>query len=206
LSKQTLSLTGTTPLGGALQYLIVSNNKTGVKLSTCNPADQNRLRQRFAYLALIYSNGKQGQEAAWFPSSNECDWKGITCNANKTVTKLNFYRRILQGIIPADVGLWTGLTNFIVGFNQLVGSLPSSIGAWTGLTEFDVSNNQLTGTVPNDVSNWTSIKYAYLEGNMFKGKMPVIGNLFCPATTKVGQLWADCKSEIECDCCNSCFY
>jgi hypothetical protein len=77
------------------------------------------LSQHFAYQALIHSTGKQTQEAAWFNSSNECDWKGITCNGNTgTVEKLHLFNQSLDGTIPEDVGLWTGLTVFSVYANH----------------------------------------------------------------------------------------
>jgi Leucine-rich repeat (LRR) protein len=281
MSNKMLSLTGTTPLDKALQYLVTSNSKTGVRLSTCNEVDKNRLRQRFAYQALIYSTGMQHKEASWFSIAQECQWMGITCNANKTVsrfvlpgtlllgdyltgtipedvglwtgltyfdvtnnrlagslpssiglwtglkyffvsdnqlagslpsaiglwtglTRFNVFNNILAGSLPSSIGLWTGLKLFYVLNNRLVGPLPSSIGSWTNLTGFDVSYNRLQGTVPKDVSKWTSIEEAYFNSNMFTGTMPTIGNGFCPKKTTVGNLFADCKSEIVCSCCNIC--
>jgi hypothetical protein len=228
LSNKSLSLSGNTSLDRALQNLIASNNKTGVQLSTCNPADKYRLRQRFAYFALVFSGGKD-LVTDWYADPNECQWKGIFCNANKTVNRLNLIGQGLAGIFPDDVGLWTGLQYLDVGLNQLggtlpssigawtglvyfdasdnqlVGSLPSSIGAWTGLTNFIVYKNQLTGTVPKEVSNWASIKLAYLYSNKFNGTMPVIGIDFCPRTNTLRKyvLYADC-TEIVCSCCNFC--
>jgi hypothetical protein len=227
LSKKILSLTGTTSLDQALKSLVVSNDKVDVQLSTCNQADKDRIRQRFAYQALLHSTG-MGFKAYWFASPNECDWVGITCNANKT-TKLDLNGRRLKGTIPDDVGLWTGLTSFDVAFNQLSGSLPFSIGLWTGLNYFNVyknklagplptsigfwtgllifygANNELTGTVPKEVSNWASIQHAYFYLNKFIGSMPTIGKNFCPKNGTGQSLWADCKApEIVCDCCNTC--
>jgi hypothetical protein len=173
LSGQTLSLTGTTPLDLALQQLVASNALIGVQLSTCFSEDMDRLRQRFAYLALMYSTGK-GLSTNWFTNPNECQWFGVSCVGGSTVSQLVLSRRSLLGTIPADVGLWTGLTHISVTSNQLVGSLPSSIGLWTGLTFFDVADNQLTGTVPQEVSQWTFIQVAYFQRNMFSGTMPMI--------------------------------
>jgi Leucine rich repeat N-terminal domain len=201
LSKKTLSLSGNDSLDPALKQLVASNNET---LSTCLAADQSRLNQRFAYLAFMFStNGKNSP--SWFSNSNECSWTGITCTGN-TLTKLDLSFKGLAGTIPDDVGLWTGLTYFNVLSNQLIGSLPSSIGLWTGLTYFNVIINQLTGTVPKEVANWTSTKLnqAYFTSNMFNGTMPAIGNNFCPTAKPGVNLWADCKSEIVCGCCNYC--
>jgi hypothetical protein len=223
LSKTSLSLTGTTPLDRALQYLVASNNKTGVQLSTCIQADNNRLYQRFAYLALIFSTGK-GSATDWYDEANECQWTGVSCTGN-TVTGLALSRQGLQGSIPDDVGLWTGLTTFDLSLNQLVGSLPSSIGSWTSLTSFDVRLNQLvgslppsigswtgltyvdvhrnqfSGTIPNEVSQWKPVTEAYFDANMFQGTMP---SSFCQRDWSNGLLSADCR-EVACSCCNFCF-
>jgi hypothetical protein len=223
LSKTSLSLSGTTPLDRALQHLVASNNKTGVQLSTCIQADNNRLYQRFAYLALIFSTGK-GSATDWYDEANECQWTGISCNGN-TVTGLALSRQGLQGSIPDDVGLWTGLTTFDVSLNQLggslpssigswtslttfdvrlnqlVGSLPSSIGSWTGLTYVDVHRNQFSGTIPNEISKWKPVTDAFFDANMFQGTMP---SSFCQRDWSNGLLSADCR-EVACSCCNFCF-
>jgi PT repeat len=196
LSNKTLSLSGNSSLNKALQQLVASNNHT---LSTCLAAHQCRLNQRFAYLAFAFSTGKGSTD--WFGSSNECAWKGITCDINNTVTKLDLYKKGLVGTIPDDVGLWTSLNFFGAGRNSLTGSLPSSIGLWTGVTFFEVHLNQLVGTVPKEVANWRSIKAAYFESNMFNGTMPAFGNNLCPKKGTPGFLWADC-SEIQCGCCS----
>jgi hypothetical protein len=172
LSNKTLSLSGNTSWDGALQYLIASNNKTGVQLSTCNPADQNRLRNRFAYLALIYSTGMQGQEATWFANPNECQWTGISCDANKIVWILSLSSKGLQGTIPDDVGLWTGLKYFYASSNRLGGSLPSSIGAWTRLIEFIVRGSQLGGSLPSSIGLWSRLTFFDVRENQLIGSVP----------------------------------
>jgi hypothetical protein len=190
-------------LDRALQYLIASNDRTGVRLSTCNAVDKDRLRQRFAYLALIYSTGKQ--DAQWTSSPDECEWVGISCKG-KTVNAISLDNKGLQGTIPDDVGLWTGLTVFYVPTNVLAGSLPSSIGMWTSLVTFDVSINALGGTVPKEVSKWTRLIIGAFHRNNFGGTMPAIGTNFCPKKGIGGKLSADCKAnrKIVCECCSEC--
>jgi hypothetical protein len=228
LSKQTLSTSGGAPLDKALKELNESNSRVGVQLSTCVEADKDRLRQRFAYYALIYS--VRGL-TAWFDNSDECAWNGIQCISGR-VTALNLGDNGLGGTIPADVALWTNLTSFTLRENggvngvlptsigawthlqtfkvdkcQLGGSLPSTIGIWRNLTNFAVYSNRLTGTVPTELSKWTAITEAYFDDNSFNGTMPPIGSSFCPKNTSAGVLWADCKppdAEIACACCSKC--
>jgi hypothetical protein len=199
LSKKKLSLSGTTPLDKALKYLIASNKKVGVQLSTCLSDHQARLRNRFAYLALMYSTGRESLERTWFGADHECEWAGMVCNGN-TVREFDLSSRGLQGTIPADIGLWSRLNKLDLSYNQLSGSLPSTIGKW------------LTGTVPKEVSKWvtfgsTTIGTAYFESNLITGTMPTIGYNWCPNTYEdiFQYLLADCKYEIFCRCCNLCY-
>jgi Leucine rich repeat N-terminal domain len=128
LSKQILSLSGTTPLDEALLQLVLSNAKPGVQLSPCNDLDTYRLTQRFAYLALVYSTGKQDEMPSWFNASDECTWKGVTCNSNQKIAELQLFSLGLKGKIPADVGLWNNLRVFAVNTNDLTGPIPLSFG------------------------------------------------------------------------------
>jgi Leucine-rich repeat (LRR) protein len=194
-------LTGTTLLDLALKQLVASNNGA---LSTCSSEDKDRLRQRYVYLALVFSAGNRFV-TDWFDDANECFWFGVVCSDN-TVVKLELNGQGLAGTISVEVGLLTSLGVFSVFSNQLGGSLPLSIGLWTNLFYFDVSSNQLTGIVPSTVSNWKSIQQAFFYGNQFIGRMPIVGSNFCPSSSSNpgSDLWADC-TEIMCICCDICF-
>jgi hypothetical protein len=180
-------------------------SSVAAELSVCNPAHKVRLRQRFAYLALVFSTG-HGNFLSWFAGNDECRWNGIRC-VSGAVSQLLLDAIGLQGTIPEDVGLWTSLTVFRVNSNQLFGSLPSSIGVWPSLTTFNVGNNQLVGTIPTEVAKWSSIANALFHQNKFNGTMPGFGNNFCPKVTSNGFLWSDCQApaKINCTCCNGCF-
>jgi hypothetical protein len=204
LSGQTLAANNLTPLNRALQRLVSSNTANGVQLTTCNDADKERLRQRFAYLALVFSMGK-GNQVSWFSNADECLWTGVGCNSSKRIISLQLDSRTLGGSLPSDIGLWTNLARFDVYANTIAGSLPSSIGRWSSLNYFSVGDNRMIGTVPVAVSNWTSIETAYFHFNAFNGTMPFVGNNFCPKFVS-GDMVADCAppAEIICDCCLFC--
>jgi hypothetical protein len=119
------------------------------------------------------------------------------------LTYFDVYRNALIGTLPASIGQWTALRNIDVGENALTGTLPASIGQWTALTYFGVYDNKMTGTIPASIGNWSQIRKAYFYFNQLTGSMP---NGICPYinTTILGQLEADCKSEINCTCCTYC--
>jgi hypothetical protein len=121
------------------------------------------------------------------------------------LTNFEAFDNEMTGTIPASVGRWTALKSFDVSGNALTGTLPVSIGQWTALTFFGVSTNKLTGTIPASIGNWSQIYSALFYFNQFTGTMP---NGICPYITRnfiIDLLWADCKSEIICSCCTSCF-
>jgi hypothetical protein len=184
---------------------VSSNTAVGVQLTTCNDADKERLRQRFAYLALVFTTGK-GNQVSWFSNVDECLWTGVGCNSNKKIISLELGTRTLGGSLPSDIGLWTNLVRFDIFENSIAGSLPSSIGKWSSLNFFSVSDNKMIGTVPVAVANWTSIQTAYFDLNAFSGTMPIVGNNFCPRFVLGGDMAADCAppAEIICDCCLFC--
>jgi hypothetical protein len=230
LSGQTLSILGLTSLDKALKQLVSAQSK--ILLSTCVDEDRARLRQRYAYLAFVFTTGN-GNEVSWFENADECKWEGLTCNGGR-ISQIDFYKKGLTGTIPVDVGLWYNLTLFRVTFDGLTGSLPSSIGKWTGLTYFNVANNalrgslpssngewtglnkiylqsnQFTGTVPKNVSSWTAIQSVFFHDNSFNGIMPQLGSTFCPKNTSIGDMTSDClpsanlPPEIICKCCSFC--
>jgi hypothetical protein len=128
------SLSGTNPSDRALKQLVQSNSQLGTPLSTCNEAETSRLLQRFAYLVLAYTTAKGNEVPSWFGAADECAWTGVACTTDKRIIKLDLFNRGLTGTIPPAVALWSSLTVFNVGGNQLGGALPSHIGAWSSLT------------------------------------------------------------------------
>jgi hypothetical protein len=169
LSGQTLSLNGTTLLDQALQQLMAL--QVPVSLSTCVQRDRERLRQRWAYLAFIFSIGK-GREIRWFSSPEECAWTGIGCCGNNRVIELDLTAQDLRGSIPADVGLWSNMASFVVSLNQLNGTLPFTMERWTDLNKFSVSDNALKGSLPPGIGRWTGLMYFGVYNNLLTGTLP----------------------------------
>jgi hypothetical protein len=173
LSNQTLSVNGFTALDQALVQLLLSNTRAGVRLSTCNAADRERIRQRYAYFAIVYSTGIAKNVDVDYDS--ECDWNGLTCNVNERVTKMDLSSQPLSGSIgsiPADVGLLTNLTKLELYNTGVTGSLPSSMALLTRLTYVDVGGNKLNGTLPTFLGAWTDLENIDLLQNEFTGRFP----------------------------------
>jgi hypothetical protein len=178
-------LTGTTALDNALKKLVASNANANpaVQLSTCSQVGRDRLQQRYAYLALIYSTGKDNI-VSWYDKSNECEWKGFSCDFAGILIELDLRQQGLVGTIPEEVGLWTNLNGFLVDSplrsqlqNSLTGSLPSSIGKWTGIAVFSAFNNKIGGSLPSSIGAWTMLSFFSVANNQLVGSLPSsIGN------------------------------
>jgi hypothetical protein len=177
---------------------------------------QFHIRQRYAILTLwfqqAFTNTTWTKRNGWLLNANECDsWNGISCapidlggtvGTQNVTVRVNLFNNNVKGTIPADLGLLTALTSFAASYNKLTGTLPASIGQWTALTYFGVDKNALTGTIPTSIGNWSQIRTAYFQSNQFTGIMP---NGICPHIKNRGSLWANCRSEINCTCCTSCY-
>jgi hypothetical protein len=168
LSGQTLSISGSTWLDKALLQLV--NAQSTILLSTCIDEDRERLRQRYAYLAFVFTAGK-ALIVSWFDDANECQWHGVACNG-AMISSINLNNQGLAGSIPADVGLWNSITIFRAYMNRLGGSLPSSIGNWADLTIFNVATNALGGSLPSSIGKWTSLTYFVARNNQLSGTLP----------------------------------
>ena len=172
------------------------------------------LLQRYVLRVLYEStNGKKWYNSApfiWFGASSVCQWQTkyrLYCNGNgQQVDRIVLGDDNLQGEIPDELGQLTALTRLELDRNQLTGTIPSQLGKLTALTYLSLSYNDLTGTIPSQLGQLTALTKLYLRYNNLTGQVP---SEFCAAPfpdwgAGRATLWADCRSEVQCDCCNEC--
>jgi Leucine-rich repeat (LRR) protein len=104
------------------------------------------------------------------------------------------------GSLPESIGQWSNIEYFDLDSNGLEGTLPSSVGTWVRLKFFNAEFNSFTGTIPDSIGNWLHIEEAYVYANNFTGAVP---KGICNAVN-LTVLWADCRSEVTCQCCTKC--
>jgi len=117
-------------------------------------------------------------------ASSPCQWNGITCNTNGSVTEINLEESGLSGPVPfsAICGL-KALKGIQLGYNSLYGNIPD--GLWNNcsqLATLNLTSNSLAGTLP-DFSALSSLQSLDLSKNNFSGKFPV-------SVTNLTQLYA----------------
>ena len=133
----------------------------------------------------------------WLDASHECEWFGIECDTNMTVTKLTLKANNLVGVLPEElfvltnlvglsldhnlyiggeisesIGKLTKLTYIEFDENFLGGTLPESLYTLSTLQAIDLNGNKLMGTVSEKIMNLPSLAVFQIEDNLFEGALP----------------------------------
>mmetsp|Transcript_8204 Transcript_8204/g.15439 ORF Transcript_8204/g.15439 Transcript_8204/m.15439 type:complete len:359 (+) Transcript_8204:48-1124(+) len=155
---------------------------------------------------------------------NECHWNkrikgskaqqvlGVVCDNHGQVIEIHLGGISLDGFIPEELGLLTGLKKLVLNDNHLKGTIPRSLGAMTNLQLLDLSGNQLMGSVPRELGSLVQLESMFLQSNRIHGNSDtrIIPTEICQLF-KVGKLmdvWIDCSLDVGpflCDCCTKCF-
>jgi hypothetical protein len=115
----------------------------------------------------------------------------------------------MEGSIPSEIGLLTGLASLSLTNSTLSGKIPDEIGNLTELRRLWLYHNQLTGDIPETLNNLTNLEVVELHENKLAGDMP---KGICQAVAKSDyeykSLTSDCVSKVTCEtpgCCTQCF-
>jgi Leucine-rich repeat (LRR) protein len=140
-------------------------------------------------------------ESGWWGSddtsntSTPCNWYGITCNADGSVTRIEIAFQIrapdklklnfsslpnlvhldlsankLQGSIPLEIGILSKLDYINLSYNNLTGELPIFLANLTQLVWFDISHNLIIGPISSSfwlLTNLTFLDMSYNQINSF---------------------------------------
>jgi hypothetical protein len=150
----------------ALQFLVEQDD-----VITFN----EKLVQRFALLSMDYalSPSEPGATAlSWsIPNVDECSWNGVLCDGD-VVTKLLFGGRNLEGEIPSEISMLSGLKHLDMANNKLSGSLPEELYGLTMLEAIYLYKNELSGSLTNSIGRLENLIYLCLNDNSFIGDLP----------------------------------
>ncbi|GMH03856.1 hypothetical protein Nepgr_005695 [Nepenthes gracilis] len=133
----------------------------------CNQRDHGSLLRFSSFLSA--SSGSLN----WSSASSCCEWEGITCDVNGSVTRLWLPSKGLKGNITSLGGL-THLSQLNLSHNSLSGSLPDGLfGSLKSLEIVDLSFNLLSGTfsssLPSNGSFPATIQVIDISNNQFHG-------------------------------------
>nr|GMC96210.1 MDIS1-interacting receptor like kinase 2-like [Ipomoea batatas] len=119
--------------------------------------------------------------SSWVVGGSHCNWTGINCNLDGSITSLNLTRYGLQvcslssnalmGQIPPEIGNLSMLVNLSLWGNQLYGSIPKELGNLTSLQGLWLNSNNLSGRIPISIWNLQNLKFLYLCTNNLSGQI-----------------------------------
>jgi Leucine-rich repeat (LRR) protein len=139
--------------------------------------NSTQLQQRYA-LAALYFSGTWANDNRWLSAANECDWVGITCTDEKSVSGVNITNATTGGPIPVDLALLSNLQLLSLYENQHTGTIPTELGSLEFLEVLEIHLNQLTGTIPTELGQLRALYDLSLFGNVLESTVPTeLGNL-----------------------------
>mmetsp|Transcript_1483 Transcript_1483/g.2056 ORF Transcript_1483/g.2056 Transcript_1483/m.2056 type:complete len:347 (-) Transcript_1483:111-1151(-) len=110
---------------------------------------------------------------------HECSWYGVHCNFNKKVERIDLGFLKLDGLIPRELALLTGLHDLDLHANDLQGVVPTKmLESLPNLKALRLHMNGFFGALPQEVENLEKLQDLILFGNYLSGAIPtVIANL-----------------------------
>jgi Leucine-rich repeat (LRR) protein len=142
----------------------------------------------------------------WSTSEHECNWYGIYCAVNDTVTTISLPGNNLAGTIPPEIALASiggKVKRFNLAGNSISGTIPIQLGTLTHLELLDLRSNDLTGQIPSQLGKLKVLKTLNFGANELLGTMP---DEICSlrTTALLDTLIADCDTCNEL-CCTECY-
>jgi hypothetical protein len=102
-----------------------------------------------------------------------CNWEGITCSSEKTVTDVFLACRSLEGHISVSLGNLTDLLHLNLSHNLLYGDLPLELVFSSSNIVLDVSFNKLNGNLCELPSSTLGqpLQVLNISSNLFTGQL-----------------------------------
>ncbi|KAJ9546116.1 hypothetical protein OSB04_025823 [Centaurea solstitialis] len=103
-----------------------------------------------------------------------CNWYGISCNPEGTVSRLNLSSSGLNGTLEHfSFSLFPNLTHLELSLNYFFGIIPSEIGRLSKLVYLDFSSNQFSGIIPPEIGGLRNLATLHLFDNQYiNGSIP----------------------------------
>ncbi len=115
----------------------------------------------------------------WSESISIRTWDGVKGGGYpERVAVLNVDSRGLNGVIPPELGMLTGLEYLALSLNGLTGVIPPELGNLRDVRDMRLDHNSLSGVIPPELGMLTGLEYLALSHNGLTGAIPPeLGNL-----------------------------
>ncbi|XP_014756364.1 tyrosine-sulfated glycopeptide receptor 1 isoform X1 [Brachypodium distachyon] len=144
-------------------------------ISLASPTSSCTEQEKGSLLQFLAGLSKDGDLAAsWQDGTDCCDWEGIACRQDKTVTDVLLASKGLEGHISESLGNLTRLQHLNLSHNSLSGGLPLELVSSSSILVIDVSFNQLNGTLLELPSSTPArpLQVLNVSSNLFAGQFP----------------------------------
>ena len=169
--------------------------------------DEQKLNfmQRFAAASLgkAFNSDEFVNSDGWMSDKDVCEWNGINCDQPvddgagqrrkrslqdvNMVWKIDLRENNAIGVLPAEIAMFTEVTQLILFGNKISGSIPVELCNLTKLTAIDVYDNDFSGEIPACFGNLINMIGLYMSKNNLNGQLPAsMGDM-----TKLEHLWVD---------------
>lgn len=175
----------------ALTWLADADTATDIE-------DTLAVTQRYALAVFYYSmNGPDWTGSSnWLdPSTNVCEWTGITCIAGEVAAIKELNPINMEGELPTELDALSSLESLVIEKNTVRGfvgpintlielslneaqlgelfkDIPTTILEMTNLQRLYLKSNGLIGTIPTEIAKLTSLSILDVSDNMLSGTLP----------------------------------
>nr|GMD62716.1 systemin receptor SR160-like [Ipomoea batatas] len=105
----------------------------------------------------------------WDSTSSPCDWPGISCDFDGSVTGIYLYGSGLKGSFSSKIICQLNNLSLIdFSYNSLWGSIPVGLSSCSKLEDLDLSANNFTGKIPG-FGELQQLKYINISHNHLSG-------------------------------------
>nr|XP_043629698.1 receptor-like protein kinase 7 [Erigeron canadensis] len=141
-------------------------------LLTLHSYSQSDQRQILYKFKSSFQNSNTKVFTTWNDQTPICKFKGIECNSNGSVSKIDLSSQELVGTLSFDtICSMKSLENISFGSNLLLGNISPYISNCTNLKHLDLGYNSFSGEVP-DLSLLSKLEYLNLNLSGFSGRFP----------------------------------
>ncbi|KAI4389487.1 hypothetical protein MLD38_001709 [Melastoma candidum] len=120
----------------------------------------------------IQSSATPNPFSSWIPAASPCNFVGIKCDQNGSVTELDLSRQWLVGTVNFTlVCALPSLEKLALGFNSLGGNVLADLDRCSKLRYLDLGNNRFSGSFP-EIPSLVELQYLYLNKSGLSGAFP----------------------------------